>query len=84
MTTQLTVNKLLKLFSVALKLYNMFSTSYSYAYEKEFGHVSETTLTACYLADCYRIRKKICGGFNFVVIVDNKDPQIFFTMSHEI
>ena len=27
----------------------------------------------------YYIRKKIRGGFNFVVFVYNKDPRIFFT-----
>ena len=27
----------------------------------------------------YRMRKKIRGGFNFVVFMDNKDPRIFFT-----
>ena len=26
----------------------------------------------------YRIRKKFCGGFNFVVFVDDKDPRILF------
>ena len=30
-----------------------------------------------YIMCAYRIRKKIRGEFNFVIFVDNKDPQIF-------
>ena len=35
-------------------------------------------LTAVASEIVYRIHKKIRGGFNFVVFVDDKDPQIFF------
>ena len=36
------------------------------------------------VSQTYRMRKKIRGGFNFVVFVDDKDPRIFFFKNAKI